>query len=152
MRYVVFKRFRDKCLSGMVNLPYGTVCELDGEMITKDGNALVVATSENAHQYFSRDDDGRGLERGRLTQEIQKRLAPPPMKPRMTPLERKKRDDEIKRQIAAWARIWNDPKLQKFKMREHADHWLWNHAFFNAEIEDLTYILNVIEGGTPCTE
>ncbi len=152
MRYVVHRRLRGPSLSGNINLPYGTVCELNDEVIEKDGRQLVYVTSENAHQYFSRDDDSRGLERGRLTQEIQKRLAPPPEIPGMASAQRKKREDEIKRQIAAWTRIWNDPKLQKFKMREHADHWLWNHAFFNAEIEDLTYILNVIEGGTPCTE
>lgn len=147
MRYVVHRRLRGQCLSGYVNLPYGTACELNGELIEKDGRQLVLVTSENAHQYFSRDDDGRGLERGKLTQEIQRQLAPPPES-----IERKKREAEIKRQIAAWERIWYDPKLQQFKMREHSDHWLWNHAFFNAEIEDLTYILDVIKGGAPCTE
>lgn len=144
MRYVVFKRFRDKCLSGVVNLPYGTVCELDGEMITKDGNALVVATSDNAHNFFARDDDGCGLERGRLTQEIQAKLSPPP-------LNRRESASEYKRRQAAWARIWADPKIQPYKMREHADHWLWNHAFFNADIETLKYILQVIGGGS-CTK
>lgn len=142
MRYVVFKRFRDKCLCGNVNLPYGTVCELDGEVITKDGNALVVATSENAHQFFARDDDGKGLERGRLTQEIQARLRTP---------EKRESAGEYKRRQAAWARIWNDPKIQPYKMREHADYWLWNHAFFNADVETLEYILHVIGGGA-CTK
>ena len=77
MRYVLFKRFRGMGLCGNVNLPYGTVCESEGEIITKDGNALVLATSENAHQYFARDDDGCGLERGRLTQAIQASLRAP---------------------------------------------------------------------------
>lgn len=144
MRYLVIKRFRGQCLSGTVNLPYGTVCERDGEMITKDGNALVVATSENAHQFFARDDDGQGLERGKLTQEIQTRLSPPPLGKRESKTEYEKRQ-------AAWDRIWNDPELRPYKMREHADHWLWNQAFFDADVETLKYILQVIGGGL-CTK
>ncbi len=142
MRYVLFKRFRGMGLCGNVNLPYGTVCESEGEIITKDGNALVLATSENAHQYFARDDDGCGLERGRLTQAIQASLR--------APAKQESAANRQKRQ-AAWERIWGDPKLQQYKMREHADYWLWNHAFFNADIETLEYILQVIGGGT-CTK
>lgn len=123
-------------------VPYGTVCESEGEIITKDGNALVLATSENAHQYFARDDDGCGLERGRLTQAIQASLR--------APAKQESAANRQKRQ-AAWERIWGDPKLQQYKMREHADYWLWNHAFFNADIETLEYILQVIGGGT-CTK
>ncbi len=142
MRYVLFKRFRGMGLCGNVNLPYGTVCESEGEIITKDGDALVLVTSENAHLYFARDDDGCGLERGRLTQAIQASLR--------APAKQESAANRQKRQ-AAWERIWGDPKLQQYKMREHADYWLWNHAFFNADIETLKYILQVIGGGT-CTK
>lgn len=136
MRYVVFRRFRARCFCGNVNFPYGTVCESQNGFISKDGNSLVLTESELAHQYFARDDDGCGLERGKLTQEILEKLNPyrDPKK-------------EAARQ-KAWGRIWNDPKISKFRMREHADHWLWNHAFFNADISDLKYILSIIQGGT----
>lgn len=120
-------------------MPYGTVCELNGELIYKERKPLVVATSENAHQYFARNDDGRGLERGKLTQQIILEL-------RIRKGETK--EDWCKR----WEPIWNDPSLYRFKMAEHADHWLWNHAFFNAEIEELKYILKVAKGGAICTE
>ena len=107
MQYVVHRRLRCKCLSGAVNLPFGTICTLNGEI----------------------------LERGKLTQEIQKRL-----QPQFNP------KDEAKR-VQAWGRIWNDEKLKPYKMREHPEHWQWNHAFFNADIPTLRYILKVIEGG-----
>ena len=135
MQYVVHRRLRCKSLSGAVNLPFGTLCTLNGEIIEKDGKPLFFATSENAHQYLARNDDGSGIERGRLTQEIQSRLRQKP-NPK----------DEAKR-LEAWSRIWNDEKLKPYKMREHPDHWLWNHAFFNADIATLQYILKVIEGG-----
>lgn len=152
MRYVVHRRFRDKCLCGYVNLPYGTVCESIGEVITKDGKSLVIATSENAHQYFARDDDGNGKERGKLTQQIQELLRPPKAREWMPNTEVSKHNDKYEKIKAAWERIWNDPRLQPYKMREHADYWLWNHAFFNAEISELKYILNVVKGGSQCTE
>ena len=135
MQYVVHRRLRCKCLSGAVNLPFGTVCTLNGEILEKDGKPLFFVTSENAHKYLARNDDGNGIERGKLTQEIQKRL-----QPQLNP------KDEAKR-VQAWSRIWNDEKLKPYKMREHPEHWLWNHAFFNADIPTLRYILKVIEGG-----
>lgn len=135
MQYVVHRRLRCKSLSGDVNLPFGTICTLNGEILEKDGKPLFFVTSENAHQYLARNDDGRGIERGKLTQEIQQRLQP-----------QRNLKDEAKRR-RAWNRIWNDEKLKPYKMREHPDHWLWNHAFFNADIETLHYILKVIEGG-----
>lgn len=135
MQYVVHRRLRCKSLSGDVNLSFGAICTLNGEIIEKDGKPLFFVTSENAHQYLARNDDGNGIERGKLTQEIQRCLQP-----------QRNLKDEAKRR-RAWSRIWNDEKLKPYKMREHPDHWLWNHAFFNADIEMLHYILKVIEGG-----
>ena len=132
MRYVVFRRYRGRCFCGNVNLPFGTVCEERDGFISLNGNSLVLADSETAHSYFARDDDGRGIERGKLTREILDRLGPC-ADPRKN-AERQK----------AWDRIWTDPKLQKYKMREHADPGLWNHAIFIAEISDLKYILSII--------
>ena len=54
MQYVVHRRLRCKSLSGAVNLPFGTLCTLNGEIIEKDGKPLFFATSENAHQYLAR--------------------------------------------------------------------------------------------------
>ncbi|HIU79995.1 MAG TPA: hypothetical protein IAC67_03675 [Candidatus Coproplasma excrementipullorum] len=138
MQYVVYRRFRAKCLGGIVNLPYGTECDSRGEFIMHNGKPLVVITSENAHQFFARNDDGKGLERGQLTQTILSLLKK----------QYNETADQKQRRLAAWGRIWSDQKLDIYRMREHADHWLWNHAFFNAEISDLQYILKILKGGT----
>lgn len=138
MQYVVHRRFRAKCLGGIVNLPYGTECDSHGELIMHNGKPLVVTTSENAHQFFARNDDGKGLERGQLTQTILSLLKK----------QYNETAEQKQRRLAAWGRIWSDPKLDIYRMREHADHWLWNHAFFNAEISDLQYILKIVKGGT----
>ena len=75
MKYVVHRRFKDKAICGEVNLPAMTVCEENGGYIFHGDKLLCVVTSENAHQFFARDDDGAGMLRGKLTQAIQKTLA-----------------------------------------------------------------------------
>lgn len=133
MRFIVHRRLRAVGLSGPINLPFGTVCECENNVITKDGKQLMFATSENAHQYIARDDDGCGILRGQLTQAIQKRLErhTPPNAP----------DPEYDR---LWALVWGDPHLLRFKAETFEDFWLWNHSFFNAEIADLRYIAELL--------
>jgi len=128
MRYIVTKRFKDKCICGYVNLPYGAVCEEENGVIKKGDKLLVFVKSENAHTFFSRDDDGHGEERGKLTHEIMKRLEGLPW------------------DAPEWERVWDDLELRKFKRVENVDHWLWNHDFFNAGIEDLQHVLRVVKG------
>ena len=135
MDYIAHTRFRGKALCGRVNIPAGTKCRESGGVILYGGGAVCAARSENAHQYFARDDDGCGMERGRLTRQIQKTL--------------QKRDKHYQDR---WDRIWADPICQKYKRCEHEDFWLWNHEFFNAPIFDLRHIAGITEkGGRNCT-
>lgn len=127
MRYIVHRRFRDKVICGHVNLPYGTVCELKGEVLYHRDKPLCYATSENAHQFFARDDDGQGEKRGKLVRDILERL---------------------KGNQPAWDRVWGNLSIRKYKRKEFADYWLFNHDFYNAPIEDLEYILKVVKGET----
>lgn len=129
MQYIVHKRFKGNTLSGMVNLPALTLCSCVDGVILHNGNPVCVNTSENAHQYFARNDDGNGMERGKLTQSIQKILA--------------KRDANHQ---TRWDRVWEDERCQQYKRKDHADYWLWNHEFFNAPIEDLRYIEQLVRG------
>ena len=126
-KYILHRRFRDNAICGEVNLPYGTECEYKDNILTVNDMSICVSASENAHQYFAINDDGKGLYRGKLTQAIQKCLS--------------KRDDNYQNR---WDKIWNSDRCQKYKRIEHADFWLWNHDFFNAPIEDLEYIANLI--------
>lgn len=125
MNYIVTKRFKGKSICGNVNLAYGTECEEKGNIIYFDGKPLCFATSENAHQYFSRNDDGQGERRGELVHDILKRL---------------------KGNHEAWGRVWDAPAIRKYKRVEFADYWLFNHDFYNAPVEDLEHILKIVKG------
>lgn len=127
MDYIVTKRARFMSLSGKANLPYGTEVESENGVLMLNGAPLCADHSQNAHDYFSRNDDGRGLERGKLVRAIMKTLA-----------ARDKQHQE------RWDRVWEDTICQKYKRAEHADYWLWNHDFFNAPIHDLQHIAELV--------
>lgn len=131
MQYIVHRRFKAKAICGDVNLPAMTVCESEGNFIAHSGLPICAATSENAHQFFAIHEDGKGMERGKLTQAIQKTLA--------------KRNKHYQDR---WDRVWEDERCQQYKRTEHADYWLWNHDFFNAPIEDLQHIAALVGAKT----
>ena len=127
MKYIAHKRFKNKTLCGAVNIPATTVLESVDGVIFYEGHPTCFEISENAHQFFARDDDGNGMQRGRLTQAIQKKLA--------------KRD---KRHQERWDKVWDDPVCQLYKRVEFDDYWLWNHEFFVAPIDDLLRIAKLV--------
>ena len=130
MRYIVTRRFRGKSICGEVNLPYGTVCEAaDGFLKLQDGRRLCAVTSQNAYDYFSRDDDGMGLERGKLVQDIRRTL--------------ERRDAKYQ---SRWDRLWADEGANKLRRTEHEDYWLWSYAFYNADVNELRRIRRLLEG------
>lgn len=129
MSYITIRRFHAAAICGNVNLPYGTACECVNGIITYEGNQLCYNRSQNAYDYFASNDDGMGLKRGKLIQNITRALA--------NPSKRQER----------WDRIWGDTSLHRFRRNEeYADPntWLWNFDFFNASIEDLAYIWKIV--------
>ena len=128
MRYIVTRRFRGRAICGAVNLPYGTTCEEhDGILVLEDGRKLCADTSQNAYDYFSRDDDGHGLERGKLVEEITSRM--------------EKRDAKHQ---ARWDALWADEVANRLRRKDSQDFWIWSFDFYNADIPELKHIANLI--------
>lgn len=127
MKYIVHRRFKAKTICGNVNLPAMTECECDGTVISIGRNIICAAKSQSSHQHFAINEDGMGMERGRLTQAIQKALA--------------KRDESHQ---ARWDKVWADPICQPYKRSDYEDYWLWNHDFFNADIDVLKHIAKLV--------
>lgn len=134
--YLVRKRCRIDAICGPVNLPYGTlvVCE-DGFISTKDGKMLCYAESQNARDYFSHNDDGMGAIRGHLVQSILDALGMP--SPTQSAYEKRNQ---------LWAKVWEDPICLKHKDPNHADFFLWDISFYEAEIEELRHINKLVGG------
>ena len=126
-RYVARKRAKFKAMCGRVNIPWGTVLEEQGGFLIYQGKRLCAVTGQNAHDYFSLDDDGQGYLRGVLVDAITSAL--------------EKRDADYQ---TRWDKIWESPLCQRYKRPEHEDHWLWNHDFYNAPVEDLQSIARLV--------
>ena len=127
--YIVRRRARFLSICGPVNLPYGTEVSSDGAFLTVNGEKLCSITSQNAYDFFSRNDDGFGKERGKLVHDI------------MCTLER--RDAKYQ---SRWDRLWADEGANKLRRTEHEDYWLWSFAFYNADVNELRRIRRLLEG------
>lgn len=122
------KRLKKLVICGHVNIPYGTAVTNEGGVLMWNGKPVCATTSQDAFDFFSQNDDGRGRERGELVSAILIKLA--------------KQDQQKER----WGRVWEDPLCRKYKRPEHEDFWIWNYDFYNAPVEDLRYILKLVEG------
>ena len=90
-------------------------------------NACGSATSQNAYDFFTQNDDGMGQERGELLNRIIPKL--------------EKRDAGYQ---ARWGKIWEEALCQKYKRPDQEEHWIWNFDFYNGPVEDLRYIAALI--------
>lgn len=122
MEYITHHRFRGIAACGeRLNVPYGTKFTTIGEFIaTPEGKGICATTSEVAHRYFARNDDGQGLERGKLTHAIAYGT-------RRTDTGFRFTGEEAERLETKW----------KHFLRDDVDTILFNHAFFNAEVPEL---------------
>ena len=131
MDYINRKRYKKKCIQGEVNFPYGTHFDCnDSGMILYNNLPVCYNTSQDAFDYFVRNDDNNGTLRGELIEDIL----------RITQPKDKNKKDKI------WETIWNNDYIRnKFKNKDHDQVWLWNFDFYNAKIEDLKMILSKIK-------
>jgi len=132
MKYICIKRYKRQGIGGYFNIPYGSVLAKDADKILNfDNKPVCVSTSAAAHEYFARDDDGKGFECGKLSQAIIKRLSPDNF-------------DSMQERDEFWKIVWNNEVAQKYRRKEHLTYWLWSDDFYNAPVEDLKYIAELV--------
>ena len=132
MQYVTIKHFKRRGIGDEFNIHYGEFLELrDDGLLYYKGKAVCVAKSAAAHEYFACDYDGKGIYRGKISHAIIERLEP-------------KNFDSPQERDDFWKKIWKNDLTQKYRRPEHLDYWLWNDDFFNATIEDLEYIAELV--------
>ena len=70
MKYIVCKQFKKRAICGDVNLIKGTTLNETNGIIYHNEDQICFKTSQNAFDYFARNDDGKGKERFALTSKI----------------------------------------------------------------------------------
>lgn len=129
-QYITRKRAKFYSIGDrQVNIPYGTSLEARDGAILYKGVPLCGTRSENAHRYFSQNDDGIGRERGELVEYIIYTLA--------------KRDKDYQ---ARWDRLWKDERANLYRNAEYRDFWLWGQEFYDAPVDDLKHIAALVGG------
>lgn len=128
MKHIVHQRFKGKAICGYVNIPAMTEVYADEHIAYIDGKPLCYLFSENGMKYIARNDDGQGMTRGKLTRHIQNRL--------------EKRDAKYQDR---WNKVWEDPICRKYKRPDNQDFWLWSRTFYDAPIQDLQHIADLVD-------
>lgn len=134
MEYIVHHRFKGTAATGeRMNIPYGSRFETIGDFIaTPDAKGICFTTSEVAKQHFARNDDGKGLERGKLTWAI---AYSPRVRHSADGHQQRFTDDEIELLERWWSRY----------LRDDVDTILFNQAFFDADPADLRPIAKALK-------
>ena len=126
-KYICIKRAKFKGLDGDFNIPYGTELDCKNGCLISDGKMVCLSSSENARQFFSCNNDGNGLLRGKLVHSIIDTLA----------------KNDTQHQFR-WDKVWADRSVRKYKDMARDDYWLWNQYFYEAPIEDLKHIVSLV--------
>lgn len=130
MKYIVHRRIKRNVICGPVNIPAMTELDCENGTIFYRNGIVCCEDCDMSHQFLARNDDGFGMERGKLTRAITKTLA-----------QTCGRDD--KQHQERWDRVWNDPVCQPYK-RADDERWFWNHEFYNADIDVLRHIATLV--------
>lgn len=153
MKYIVAKAFNGNGFWGRFDLPVGTEVVESGGLLYFGSKKICYATADNAHNFFVRNDDGKGEERFALTQAIKAKIQAKKndyaakvnaiaSNMLLPPWEREERISEIVDESAlAFERIHGNAIADAC-----LTDGIWNHDFFNAPIQTLELIMSLVEG------
>ena len=123
MQYICHRKYRKKGASGKkYYIKKGKTFNSVGKFIVKDSELICAITSQDAYQYFARNDDNNGIQRGKLTYEI----AFAPRRP----------DQKIGFRFTDKQREMIETEYPQF-VRPDTDFLIFSYDFFNADIQPL---------------
>ena len=125
MEYICHHRFKGITAgAGEMNIPFGSKFQTIGKFIaTPDAKGICYITSDAAYRHFARNDDNEGLKRGALTYAIA-----------YAKREKKHKDGHVFRLSEGEIEMLMRDYPHFLKDTETI---LFNHDFFNAEINEL---------------
>lgn len=128
MKYICHRKYNKiGACNELYNIEVGQTFFTIGKYIADDSKAICHIASEDAFKYFAKDDDGQGLERGRLTYEIAYADRHPNSNNgfRFTEAER----DMLVEQYGQY-------------IKDNTEYLRFNYDFFNADVNIIKEIAN----------
>ena len=143
MKYIVCKWFKSKGIGGNFNLKKGSTCnEIDG-VIYHNNSPICYKTSDNAFEFFARNDDGYGKERFDLSHQIIDKIKNYVFEDNEELWAIRKSDMTDEQKNKAINELQSKSSQAYDIIREHYPNFLrqgmdvFTFDFFNAAIEDL---------------
>ena len=128
MNFIVFRHFKNLAICGEVDLPVGTELYECGGFVALGGVGIITRIySDNYCRHFSRNDDGQGIERGKLAYAIA-------YSERNAGNGFRFSDDEQSILRRDWAHF----------LMPYADAILFNNAFFDAPVDELKKLAEAV--------
>lgn len=131
---------------------YGEKLESDDRFIYFDGDPLMMAHSQDARDYFSKDDDGKGKQRFSLVHDILEKVNQvtqayqEAVSAAIIDLPEDATDEERAQAVQT---VEDKPSMMWKALDEDTptfrENGVWNDLFYDADIEDLEDTLSIVE-------
>ena len=127
--YIVYKPFQ---IHNGELLPTGASIFCDGEKAFYNNKFICLIHSAHSQECLVGNDDKRGMERGKLIEEINDLV---------------NNESDLGIRCDRVTALWEDNTARKYvRYNDPSNPWLWNDIYFCADIDDLEHIKNIISG------
>ena len=156
MEYIVAKAYDRLGIDQRFNLTKGSSAIEENNIILYNGKKICYATSQDAHDFFARNDDGKGRDRFKLTHDIingvieMKTAYAEAVQQALNNFERDENGNYPPEAIAAAEAVEDNPKAFFDAIEQDEDlakfivNGYWSHAFFNGEIAELKRVKGLL--------
>ena len=136
MKYLVCKQFNKKGINGDFKLKKGSTCNEFGNIIFHNNLPVCFKTSQDAFEYFARDDDNNGQERFDLSHEILDVIAAYVMDYNDARLNGEEAEDKASK---SYEKI-----RKKYPNFLKGDLDVFSYEFYGAELKDLRAVRKLV--------
>ena len=156
MEYIVAKAYDRLGIDQRFDLTKGASAFEENNIIFYNGKKVCYATSQDAHDFFARNDDGKGRERFKLSHDIidaviaLKTEYAEAVQQALSAFEKDEEGNYPAEAIAAAEAVEDKPKAFFDAIEQDEDlakfivNGYWSHAFFNGEIAELKRVKGLL--------
>lgn len=141
-KYYCFHKYNDIDMYGEkhITIKKGTEVFCENNILFYNDLTICLCNSYDSHRHFCLNEDGNGIERGQLIENINNSL-----KTRYNNAINKKYPSSLQRWNNTYIRLINNVIVQKYLKNTGANNIYWNNNYYSAPITDLQEIKNLLK-------